>query len=521
MKVTQIAELLNNVFGEILGEDNMLTENLSNIVSSGQIITSNTDFGENFDNYAGAIVDKVGRTVFWDRVYTADDLGFWRDSFEYGSVLEKIRCEIGDFDDNAEWDLCGQGQDYDSNGTLRDDYNTNLTKHIQDMYKFYPASVQAKYFNGKTTFRAAVSITRKQLREAFKSAAEMGRFISMIENRLRTKLEIAKNKLQKMTLANMMSEHLYASSQAQVVDLQAMAVAELVKDSNGDSITTSTTLQAALADKKIVKFIGQKIAWYRDMMKEPSKLYSATGKYYNHTPVEYSRTIVLSDLDSALRFNVYGDTYNEEFVKLDNYKTVPFWQSSGAAATNSLGVRSSLNIKNSLGHSINQTGILATVFDRDGIMICNEDPEVRAKYNEDGNFTNYFYNTDCSYYTDFDENCLVFTWGTKAGRTISNPTTLTVTLAQGTTAGTKFSVTPGSGNAAYYKIFPKGTTVGELDFGGNPATLDGWTTYTSGSDITGDDVVADNELAAIVVNSTTKAVVSYGQAKITASVIKS
>lgn len=516
MKVTQIADLLNKTFGEILGEDNLITENLSNVVESGRIITNSSTFDSNFDNYAGAIIDKVGRTIFWDRVYTADDLGFWRDSWEYGSVLEKVRCDVGDYDDNAEWDLAGQGQDYD--GTGRPEYNDNLTKHIQDMYRFYPAKTQAKYFNGKTTFKAAISITRKQLREAFRSAADMGRFIAMIENRLKTKLEISKNQLQKMTLANMISEHLYGTKQ--VVDLEAEANATGLLGANYTAGTMS--LEKALASKEITRFIAQKITWYRDMMKEPSVLYSATGKFFNHTPVEYSRTIVLSDLDSALRFNVYGDTYNEEFVKLNNYKTVPFWQSSG---NNDFNVRSGININNSESHAVHENGIVGVVFDRDGVMICNEEPEVRAKYNEDGNFTNYFYNTDCSYYTDFDENAIVFVWGTKANRTVALITALTVTLAQGSATGTtKFSVSPASGDHVYVGVFDEQPTdatfggVGGANIDAAYLTAHGFSSsaYTSGGDI---QVTAGQYVGALEVDANGKAV-KFGSAQATASVIK-
>ena len=90
MKVNQIATILNSVYGEVLGTENMVQDDLSNIVSAGQFITEGGGFGDNFDNYVGKIIDKVGRTIFWDRVYTADDLGIWRHAFEYGSVLEKI-----------------------------------------------------------------------------------------------------------------------------------------------------------------------------------------------------------------------------------------------------------------------------------------------------------------------------------------------------------------------------------------------------------------------------------------------
>ena len=397
MRVNQISGMLNDVFQSVLGDD-IFAEDLSNIVDAGKIITSSTVFGDNFDNYAKKIIDKVGRTIFWDRVYTADDLGIWRDAWEYGSVLEKIRCEVGDYADNCEWDLT---KDANSNGTI--DYNDNIATHVAEMFKFYPASVQAKYFNNKTTFKTTISITRKQLREAFNGAAEMARFIGMIEQRVRSKMEISKNALQKMVIANLMGEHI--AQDKQVIDLAALYYAE-----TGQS---AGTLAAALNNKDKARFIAQKITFYREMMTEPSKLYSASGTFWNHTPLEDSRLIVIADIDSALRFNVYGDTYNEEFVKLNNYKVVPFWQTTGK--TNTLGERSQIAIKTSNGNVVNRNDIIGVLFDRDAAMICNEEPDVRTQYNPDGNFTNYFYCSDCSYYNDFDENCIVFTWGDGSG----------------------------------------------------------------------------------------------------------
>ena len=97
MQVKQISTILNNVFGEVIGDTNIIAEDLSNIVSVGNVITGSDTFGSNFENYAGKIIDKVGRTVFADRAYRAKDLGIWRDSFEYGSVLEKLRVDVGDY----------------------------------------------------------------------------------------------------------------------------------------------------------------------------------------------------------------------------------------------------------------------------------------------------------------------------------------------------------------------------------------------------------------------------------------
>ena len=393
MKVKQISSMLNQVFGEILGDTGLITEDMSNLVSAGQIITSSTQFGDNFENYAGKIVDKVGRTVFADRVYRAKDLGIWRDSWEYGSVLEKIRVDVGDYEDNCEWDLTKPG-------TTGLDYNENLQAHIEELFKFVPANTQAKYFNLKTTFKTVISITRKQLKSAFNGASEMARFIGMIENRIMSKMEIAKDQLQRRTLVNLIGTKIHAGT---VVDLKA--------EFEAAGGATISNFAAALKDPDFLKFAAKKITMDREFMTEPSKIYNE-GNFYTHTPIEDSRLVVLADLDAGLKFNLYGDTYNEEFVKLNNYKTVPFWQGSGT--TMGLADRSKINVKTAGGDVVEKTGILGVLFDRDAAMVCNEDPDVRSQYNADGNFTNYFYTYDCSYFNDFDENAIVYTWGTSA-----------------------------------------------------------------------------------------------------------
>lgn len=392
MKVNQISGLLNSVFGEVLGDTGLISEDLSNLVSAGTVITSSTDFGDNFDNYAKAIVDKVGKTIFADRIYRAKDLGIWRDYFEYGSVLEKIRVDVGEYEDNCEWDLTKMG-------TTGLDYNENIQNHIEELFKFVPANVQAKYFNLKTTFKTVISITRKQLKSAFDSASSMARFIGMIENRILSKMEIAKEELQRRAIGNFIGTKIATGSN--VVDLKTAFEAA------GGAVINN--LSAALQNADFLRFAAKRITMDREFMTQPSKIYN-DGQFYSHTPVEDSRLIVLSDLDAGLKFNLYGDTYNEEFVKLDNYKTIPFWQGTGTDM--GIAQRSALKITTSGGQAVHRTGILGILFDRDGIMACNEDPEVRSQYNADGNFTNFFYCYDASFYNDFDENGIIYTWGT-------------------------------------------------------------------------------------------------------------
>lgn len=401
MKVNQISTMLNSVYGEVLGETNLFKEDLSNIVSAGQIITASSAFGDNFDNYVGKIIDKVGRVIVVDRVFRKKDLGIWRDSWEYASMLEKIRCEVGDFTNNDEWVLLDG-----SDAGAEPDYNS--TDIVDKLFKFVPPTVQSKYFNLKTTFRNKISITRKQLRSAFRSGSEMARFIAMIENRIRTKMEIGNQELERRVVTNLACAAYNASN---VIDLKSV-------------LGSTLTFDEALKDQATLRGIAETITMTRKLMEEPSKLYSITKGFMNFTPEEDSITIILTDVDNALRFNLYGSTYNEEFVKLEGYKTVPYWQGrkeSGGVA-DALETRASVNATAVInGQSGPTTGdvaidnLIGIVFDRDAAMICNEEPEVRSQYNADGNFTNFFYNYDCSYYNDFDENAIVFVWDDSEG----------------------------------------------------------------------------------------------------------
>ena len=224
--------------------------------------------------------------------------------------------------------------------------------------------------------------------------------------------------------------------------------------------------------------------------------------------MEDSRLIVLADVDSALRFQVYGETYNEEFVKLDNYKVVPFWQTTGK--TNTLADRSGISITTSNGNGVTRNDIIGVLFDKDAAMICNDEPDVRTQYNPDGNFTNYFYCADCSYYNDFDENCIVFTWGT--GTVVENGITVTAGSAANTVVVTEVAPAAGSGETFQYRVKNSGADVADVVIGNAVPT--GFTSLTVGAVGTGTAISATKEQIVEVVRVKSSKVTGYTSVKV-------
>ena len=91
MKVTQIAELVNGITTQVLGKSAELTaENLKNIVDIGTQLTDSA----NIDNYVKTLADRIGKVIFVDRPYSGSAPAVLYDSWDYGSILEKISAEM-------------------------------------------------------------------------------------------------------------------------------------------------------------------------------------------------------------------------------------------------------------------------------------------------------------------------------------------------------------------------------------------------------------------------------------------
>lgn len=68
MKITQIAPYVNQALKETLGEDAVLTDDLSNIVDSGKAIAT-----ENLqDTITKGLMNQIGRMIFVERSYDGD-----------------------------------------------------------------------------------------------------------------------------------------------------------------------------------------------------------------------------------------------------------------------------------------------------------------------------------------------------------------------------------------------------------------------------------------------------------------
>lgn len=386
MKVEQIANVLNTVINqEQIGESLVVSEDLSNIVDVGKEILDYTgESKENYDTVTKSLIDLVGKQMFVDREYNSQAPNILADEWEYGSVLEKVRCELPDAEDNATWQL----GDYPLGGN-----------NYPDPFEVTQPQLDAKFFNGKVAFEVPITLADRQFKEAMTSATALGKFIAMIENRVRMKMTLSTDGLIMRTINNLMAQKF--NSNNNVVNLLS-----LYKDETGDN---DISVGTAMSKPAFLRFASKTIMLYRKYIQEASMLYN-DGGYVTFTPADRMKFVLLAKFSKSLETSLYGDTFHNEFVKVDGYEEVGYWQGTGTDVNSDERAKIDVTIKTSDGGTtqIQRSGIVGVLFDEWAAMVCNKDFRVTTQYNPRGEYTNYFYKWDAHYLNDTNENCIVF-----------------------------------------------------------------------------------------------------------------
>ena len=377
MTVSQVYSLVNDAVKEAIGETAVVNEDLSNVVDIGTSI-----FDANaVDAYVKSLVNHIGKVIFVNRKYSGSVPSVLRDGWEFGSIVEKIRAELPEAQANASWSLTN-GASYDPN-------------------VFIEPEVHAKFFNSKVTFEVQLSRAEKQVKQSFSNATQLGAFVSMLYNEVDKQMTVAIDKLVMMTISLAIGATMDDDSAGQNTSgTKAVNLLYLYNTTYGTSLTAA----GALTTPEFLKFATYMIGLYSDRMEKISKLFNIEGNA-RFTPDDRRQLVLLSDFAKAIGPYSLAPAYNEQYLRLPDADTVPYWQGSGTGYA--LSDVSAIDVTHG-ADTFQYAGILGVMFDRDAIAVCNEDRRVTTQYNPKGEFFNNFYKFDCSYFADYGENIVVF-----------------------------------------------------------------------------------------------------------------
>lgn len=376
MKVTQLKDIVNTVTSEVLGKEDIVSEDLSNLVDIGNEII-NTD---NVDNYVKKLIDRIGKVIFVNRLYAGGVPSVLMDSWEFGSIVEKISADMPDADENDSWKL-ENGQEYS-----------------QDT--FYQPKVSAKFFNSKVTFDVKLSFTTQQVKESFSSVNELNAFLSMLETGVKNSMTVKLDSLIMRTINNMTAQTLQGGQAMQKVNLLTA-----YNTATGQKLTANK----ALMDKEFLKYASLVIKKYQARITKMSKLFNQ-GEKARFTNTTDLHTVLLSDFADSAEVYLMSDTYHNDTVSLPQHETVPYWQGSGK--TYSFSDVSTIKVKINDGtktaKDVTQAGIVGVMFDTNALGVSNLNQRTTTAYNARAEFYTNFYKMDAGYFNDLNENFVVF-----------------------------------------------------------------------------------------------------------------
>lgn len=378
MKITQLQDLVNTVSTEVLGKEAVVNEDLSNVTDIGKQIID----ADQIDNYVKKLVDHIGQVIFSARVYNGSVPSVMLDSWEFGSILEKIDADMPEAEENDSWNL-KDGQSYD-----------------QDV--FYQPKVSAKFFNSKITFDIPLSFTEQQVKSSFDNVNQLNGFISMLETSVQNSMTVKVDSLVMRTINSMTAQTLSTKNGVVAVNLL-----------DGFNKETGNTLAAkdAPTNKEFIKYASYIMSLYSDRITKMSSLFNLGGKD-RFTPTEQLHFVLLSDFAKASSVYLESDTIHNDLVKLPNFETVPYWQASGKSYNfddvSSIDVKVTNPDDNTKPITVSQNGIIGVMFDTNALGVANLNQRVTTNFNARAEFYTNWYKFDAGFYTDLNENFIVF-----------------------------------------------------------------------------------------------------------------
>lgn len=388
MKDNDASLIVNELYQEMTGKKDIAVVDNSNIVDIGKTLQG---LGAGVDVIYKKIADRVGKMIIRNKIYEGKFMNIFRDGWEFGNILQTLRVKSVDaVSDPSYAPVSGQ--------------NYPLTQ-------FDAMDVTQKFYQDFDGFQVTYWRPTDQLWSAFNSMDEVTRFLTGVEIAIRNGVTKRLQGLAKLAITNMIAQTLHAEfpegnygadSKMKAVNLLHLYNAQ----SGGEDLTAENCRQS----QDFLRFAAKTINNWHDRLQDMSVLFNIDGEEEFSRADEINITL-LSTFANDMKYNLYNapGQFDYSLMKLPNYETVPYWQGSGLGYDEGTISEIHQTIKVGEGtETIEATGILAVMHDREAVAINCERKKVTTFYHPDLDQTKFFDKYLGQYINAFDKNFVVF-----------------------------------------------------------------------------------------------------------------
>lgn len=332
MPAVQIYSVVNTIANNIKYTGDTVVD-VTSFLKFGQDVLSNPLLTESVYN---TLIDVIGKTMVAIDEAEEDERGIVVDSFEYGSILQKLSFQLQNAETSSEWDIENPENPYEE-----------VAKEgiIQ---KFFEQTIP--------TFSYKDVAYDVQLREAFKSPEALAGFIDALYTRMRNAYRIAKNGLSDAAVGGLMAS-IYADDDNVNADRRVRHLLTEYNTAFGETLTADT----ALANENYLDFVRKQIRIDQKNLNKMNKLYN-DGTVERRTTADDLK-LDLSVALTASYAKYYGDTYHDTYVQLPPHTEIVNWGIATAPQTVkvTLDGQATTTIEDILGFMYDKDAVVATM----------------------------------------------------------------------------------------------------------------------------------------------------------------
>lgn len=391
----QLSTVLTEIVSQATGQKALAPVDTASFIS---VATKGLDVG--YDPLSTAISQVLSKTIFSVRPYTRKFKGLNVSNQRYGNHVRKLLTIDKPFEDDDRLKL--------TEGESIDQYKVNKPKVLQT--NFY----------GANQYQKSVTIYKDQLDCAFSSPDEFASFISMVMQNASDMIEQAHEETARATIGNLVagifamereesSETGMAKANGQK---RAVNLIKLYNDETGKNLTVADAFKPENFEG-FVKFTFSAINTIADLMTDRNSLFCSQLTDYpilRHTPRDRMKFYLYTDLVNKINSEVYSTVFNPDFLKMVDFETVNYWQSSLSP--------SSVNAKPTVlkndgtlidARNVQLFKIIGVLFDEEaaGYTTVNQWSQP-SPFNARGGYYNQFWHFTDRYWNDFTENAVIF-----------------------------------------------------------------------------------------------------------------
>lgn len=367
MEINQIYEIVTSVTQQALGNKALTVIDEAGLVALGNEVLSSQD---NIENWTKTLLQRIGRTIISTRRYSSNFKRMLRDNMEWGAILQKIKVDMPAYEEDESYDI--------------------ETGETVDPWKVNKQSVHQKLFVTETPWQLHISIKRRDVEEAFLSSSVMSGFISAKFTEVQNAIELALETLSMNCVNNYIAE---LHDTKRTINLLSMY---------NDIMGTSLTAETAMMNDDFLRFCIKEIKLISDRMVRMTKGIYNDGTTTRHTPYNLQNLYIASDFERALETVTQYQAFQDEYVKLDGYETIPFWQD--------LQKPLDIDIKRASDNTeVKISNVIGMLFDYEALgTYKSKEWSASTPLNPAGGYMNYYWHMKDMYFNDLSENGVVF-----------------------------------------------------------------------------------------------------------------